>query len=133
MILLTDRPPQPETPPRYFLEDFTPNEALYLRWHFAGNPTEVNAAEWRLDGTAPVNRRLRLGLDDLRHQFEAVSNGAASGSPIAYPVQEGGVVLICALLCVFSQLTAARSSSSSDCLYGLPAAPGNLRHSLTYP
>jgi RND family efflux transporter MFP subunit len=89
MLLLTDRPPQPETPLRYFLEDFTPNEALFVRWHFAGNPTEVNAAEWRLDVTGSVNRRSRLGLDDLRHQFEAVFNGAGSGSPIAYPVKRG--------------------------------------------
>jgi sulfite dehydrogenase len=63
MILLTDRLPQPETPLRCFLEDVTPNEALYVCWHFAGNLTEVNAAEWRLDVTGSVNRRLRLGLD----------------------------------------------------------------------
>jgi hypothetical protein len=73
MILLTDRPPQPKTPLRYFLEDFTPNEAFYVRRHFASNPTEMNAAEWRLDVTGSVNRRLPLGLDDLLHQFEAVS------------------------------------------------------------
>lgn len=73
MILLTDRPPQLETPLRYFLEDFTPNEALFVRWHFAGIPTEVNAAEWRLDVTGSVDRPLQLSLDDLRHRFEAVS------------------------------------------------------------
>jgi cytochrome c553 len=73
MILLTDRPPQLETPLRYFLEDFTPNEALFVRWHFAGIPTEVNGAAWRLDVTGSVNRPLQLSLDDLRHRFETVS------------------------------------------------------------
>jgi sulfite dehydrogenase len=37
-MILTDRPPQPETPLRYFLEDVAPNEAFYLRWHFAPIP-----------------------------------------------------------------------------------------------
>ena len=73
LILLTDRPPQLETPLHYFLEDFTPNEAHFVRWHFAGIPTEVNGAEWRLAVTGSVNRPLQLSLDDLRHRFEAVS------------------------------------------------------------
>lgn len=73
LILLTDRPPQLETPLHYFLEDFTPNEAHFVRWHFAGIPTEVNGAEWRLDVTGSVDRRLQLSIDDLRHRFEAVS------------------------------------------------------------
>jgi DMSO/TMAO reductase YedYZ molybdopterin-dependent catalytic subunit len=49
MILLTDRPPQLETPLHYLREDFTPNDAFFVRWHFAGIPTEVRAAEWRLE------------------------------------------------------------------------------------
>jgi sulfite dehydrogenase len=76
LILLTDRPPQLETPLHYFLEDFTPNEAHFVRWHFAGIPTEVNAAEWRLDVTGSVDRPLQLSIDDLRHRFEAVSLAA---------------------------------------------------------
>jgi len=78
MILLTDRPPLLETPLHYFREDFTPNEALFVRWHFAGIPTEVNTAEWRLDVTGSVNRPLQLSLDDLRHRFEAASLVAVS-------------------------------------------------------
>src|SRR4051794_36721328 len=35
LILLTDRPPNLETPLRFFREDFTPNEAFYVRWHLA--------------------------------------------------------------------------------------------------
>ena len=33
MILLTDRPPQLETPIHYFRQDLTPNEAFFVRWH----------------------------------------------------------------------------------------------------
>jgi sulfite dehydrogenase len=78
MILLTDRPPLLETPMHYFREDFTPNEDLFVRWHFAGIPTEVNTAEWRFDVTGSVNRPLQLSFDDLRHRFEAVSLVAVS-------------------------------------------------------
>src|SRR5437879_8764819 len=41
LILLTDRPPQLETPLHYFRQDFTPNEAFFVRWHVAGIPTHV--------------------------------------------------------------------------------------------
>jgi sulfite dehydrogenase len=78
MILLSDRAPLLETPLHYLREDFTPNETFFVRWHFAGIPTDVNAAEWRLDVTGSVNRALQLSLDDLRHQFEAVSLVAVS-------------------------------------------------------
>jgi len=33
MILLTDRPPQLETPLHYFRQDLTPNKAFFVRWH----------------------------------------------------------------------------------------------------
>jgi sulfite dehydrogenase len=78
MILLTDRPPQLETPLHYFREDFTPNNAFFVRWHFAGIPTEVRAAEWRLEVTGSVNRPLQLSLDDLRRRFEVVSLAAVN-------------------------------------------------------
>src|SRR6266536_664279 len=42
LILRTDRPPQLETPLHYFLEDFTPNEAFYVRWHLEGLPTSID-------------------------------------------------------------------------------------------
>src|SRR5882724_8386240 len=42
LILRTDRPPQLETPLHYFREDFTPNEAFYVRWHLEGIPTSID-------------------------------------------------------------------------------------------
>src|ERR1041385_8263108 len=32
MILLTDRPPNLETPLRYFKEDYTPDDVFFVRW-----------------------------------------------------------------------------------------------------
>jgi sulfite dehydrogenase (cytochrome) subunit A len=78
MILLTDRPPQLETPLHYFREDFTPNDAFFVRWHFAGIPTEVHAAEWRSEVTGSVNRPLQFSLDDLRRRFKVVSLAAVN-------------------------------------------------------
>ena len=39
LILLTDRPPQLETPLSYFQTDLTPNDAFFVRWHLSGIPT----------------------------------------------------------------------------------------------
>ena len=35
LILLTDRPPQLETPVRYFDTDLTPNDVFFVRWHLS--------------------------------------------------------------------------------------------------
>src|SRR4029079_5503411 len=48
MILLTDRPPQLETPLRYFRQDITPNDAFFVRWHESGIPTSVDLRTVRL-------------------------------------------------------------------------------------
>ncbi|WP_238704351.1 hypothetical protein [Pseudomonas sp. RU47] len=36
MILITDRPPQLETPLHFFRQDLTPNSAHFVRWHLSG-------------------------------------------------------------------------------------------------
>src|SRR5438093_6919271 len=73
LILLTDRPPQLETPIRYFRQDLTPNDAFFVRWHFSGVPTLVNPKTFRLSLAGHVNQLLSLSLHDLRTQFEPVS------------------------------------------------------------
>ena len=73
MVLLTDRPPQLETPLHYFRQDFTPNEAFFVRWHVAGIPTRVDTRSFRLTVDGHVQRSLSLSLDDLRRRFEPVS------------------------------------------------------------
>ena len=47
LILLTDRPPQLETPVKYFQQDLTPNDAFFVRWHMAGIPTTIDTAKTR--------------------------------------------------------------------------------------
>lgn len=72
MILLTDRPPQLETPIHYFKQDLTPNEAFFVRWHLADVPTSVDMNTFRLTVKGHVDNELSLTLDDLR-KFDPVS------------------------------------------------------------
>jgi DMSO/TMAO reductase YedYZ molybdopterin-dependent catalytic subunit len=76
MILLTDRPPNFETPLKYFLLDFTPPEVFFVRWHLAGIPSSVDEREFRLYVTGHVNREIALSLQDLKTSFESVSLNA---------------------------------------------------------
>jgi DMSO/TMAO reductase YedYZ molybdopterin-dependent catalytic subunit len=73
MILLTDRPPQLETPLHYFRQDLTPNEAFFVRWHLEGIPTSVDLRTFRLNVSGHVGQPLQLSVDDLRSQFEPIS------------------------------------------------------------
>ena len=73
LILLTDRPPQLETPLRYFRTDLTPNDAFFVRWHLSGIPTTVDLRTFRLEVGGHVKTPLSLSLEDLRSRFEPVS------------------------------------------------------------
>ncbi len=73
LILLTDRPPQLETPLRYFREDLTPNEAFFVRWHLAGIPLSVDSQTFRLQVGGHVEHQLQLSVHELRTQFPEVS------------------------------------------------------------
>ena len=66
MRVVNDRPPCLETPWRYFREDFTPNEAFYVRWHLQAIPTAIELASWRLRIDGAVDRPLDLSMDDLK-------------------------------------------------------------------
>ena len=69
LILLTSRPPQLETPMKYFDRAITPNEAFFVRYHVFPIPLEVDLATWRLRVTGHVDRPLELTLDDLKTKF----------------------------------------------------------------
>jgi len=73
MILLTDRPPQLETPLHYFRQDLTPNEAFFVRWHLEGIPTSVDLRTFRLNVSGHVRQPVQLSVDELRSQFEPIS------------------------------------------------------------
>jgi sulfite dehydrogenase (cytochrome) subunit A len=73
LIMLTDRPPQLETPLQYFRTDLTPNEAFFVRWHNAGIPMSVDTNTFRLTVGGVVQKPLQLSLDDLKKSFEPAS------------------------------------------------------------
>lgn len=73
LILLTDRPPQLETPLQYFFSDLTPNDAFFVRWHLSGIPTSVDLRTFRLEVSGLVQKPLSLSLDELKSKFEPIS------------------------------------------------------------
>ena len=69
MLLLTDRPPNVETPLKYFLQDYTPNKAFFIRWHLSGIPVAINADTFRLRVGGNVTKEVVLSLNDLKTKF----------------------------------------------------------------
>src|SRR2546426_11912673 len=65
LILLTSRPPQLETPMKYFDRAITPNEAFFVRYHVFPIPTRVDLGEWRLRGGGLGDRPPGLPLAGL--------------------------------------------------------------------
>ncbi len=73
LLLLTDRPPNLETPLKYFLEDYTPNKVFFVRWHLAGLPTAVNTDTFRLRVGGNVSKEIALSINDLKTKFTPVT------------------------------------------------------------
>jgi DMSO/TMAO reductase YedYZ molybdopterin-dependent catalytic subunit len=71
LILLTARPPQLETPMKYFDRAITPNDAFFVRYHIFPIPTSVNLVTWRLKVHGRVDRPVELSMDDLKTKFPA--------------------------------------------------------------
>ncbi len=95
LILLTSRPPQLETPLKYFKELITPNDALFVRWHLANIPTSVDVDQWRLKVGGNTEKELQFSLDDLKNKFEkvtytAVIQCAGNGRSFFEPRVAGG-------------------------------------------
>ncbi len=76
MILLTDRPPQLETPLHVFRQDFTPNESFFVRWHLSGILTQIDMDTFRLEVAGEVNTTLKLSMNDLKTKFKPYSIAA---------------------------------------------------------
>jgi sulfite dehydrogenase len=66
LVLHTDRPPNLEMPPVHLLDDLTPNEHMFVRWHLAGIPTTVDLRSFRLTVAGHVERPLSLSYDELQ-------------------------------------------------------------------
>lgn len=69
MILLTDRPPQLETPLHIFRQDITPNEYFFVRWHLSQLVTRIDIDTFRLYVNGAVAKPLALSMEDLRTKF----------------------------------------------------------------
>src|SRR6478752_1673988 len=70
MLLLTDRPPNLETPLKYFLEDYTPNNVFFVRWHLSSIPSKIDIDTFRLRVNGNVIKPLALSLEDLKTKFK---------------------------------------------------------------
>lgn len=73
MLLLTDRPPNLETPLKYFLQDYTPNDVFFVRWHLSGLPENVDIDTFRLRIGGNVNREIALSLEELKTKFTPIT------------------------------------------------------------
>ncbi len=69
MLLLSDRPPNVETPLKYFLKDYTPNDVFFVRWHLSGLPASVDEDTFRLRIAGNVSKQIALSLNDLKTKF----------------------------------------------------------------
>lgn len=67
LILLTNRPPQLETPFSVFNEGIiTPNDAFFVRYHWSGIPTSIDPQAYRLRIGGHVKAPLELSLAELK-------------------------------------------------------------------
>ena len=73
LIKKTYRPPNFETPVEYFRKPITPNNAFFVRYHLAGIPQPIKAADWSLsvDGDA-AGGAAKFTLAQLKKDFKAV-------------------------------------------------------------
>lgn len=78
MIVLTERPPQLETPFSVFNENIiTPNDAFFVRYHLAGIPLDIDPETYTLSVQGKVNTPLKISLQQLKTEFDAVELVAA--------------------------------------------------------
>ncbi len=71
------RPPNFETPVGYFAETFTPNNAFFVRYHLAGIPQALDAAQWKLAiAGESVEKPFELTYENLTSDFEIVELAA---------------------------------------------------------
>jgi sulfite dehydrogenase len=67
--LLSERPYNLETPLKYFMQDITPNDVFFVRWHLPTPPDPVSEDTFRLRINGNVGRTLALSMNDLRTKF----------------------------------------------------------------
>jgi sulfite dehydrogenase len=73
MIMLTDRPPQLETPLSIFQQDITPNDYFFVRWHLSQILTKIDIDTFRLYIGGAVDKPVAISMKDLKTKFPADS------------------------------------------------------------
>ena len=70
MIVLTSRPPQLETPFKYYDQHvITPNDEFFVRYHMAGIPTSIDPNTYKLKVGGNVEKPLEISLSELKKNF----------------------------------------------------------------
>ncbi len=96
LILLSNRPPQLETPFSVFGESvFTPNDAFFVRYHWSEVPTAVNLQTYRLRVSGKVSKPLELSLAEIRQlagsvEIAAVNQCSGNSRGLMRPRVNGG-------------------------------------------
>ncbi|WP_282341259.1 molybdopterin-dependent oxidoreductase [Pseudomonas sp. PS02288] len=73
LIVLTSRPPQLETPFSVFNQGLiTPNDAFFVRYHWAALPTSIDPQAYRLKVGGKVETPLELSLDEIKKLVDPV-------------------------------------------------------------
>ncbi|MGH8765323.1 MAG: molybdopterin-dependent oxidoreductase [Burkholderiales bacterium] len=73
LIKKTYRPPNFETPVEYFRTAITPNKAFFVRYHLAGVPQPIKAADWSLAvGGDAAGSESKFTLAQLKKDFKLV-------------------------------------------------------------
>ncbi|MCC7010131.1 MAG: molybdopterin-dependent oxidoreductase [Acidobacteria bacterium] len=96
LIVLTTRPPQLETPFSVFDEGvLTPNDAFFVRYHWAAIPTSIDERTYRLRVGGAVSTPLELSLEALAAlappvDVVAVNQCSGNGRGLFRPRVNGG-------------------------------------------
>jgi len=97
LIVVTERPPQLETPFEVFDEGVvTPNDAFFVRYHLAGIPTRVDPDAYRINVKGKVSTPLSLSLADLKQmdavEYYAVNQCSGNSRAFFEPRVAGGQI-----------------------------------------
>ncbi|QBC45197.1 molybdopterin-dependent oxidoreductase [Iodobacter fluviatilis] len=105
LLRITTRPVHLETPFSYFDQSLiTPNKAVFVRYHHANHPLNIDENAHILSIKGNVSRPLKLSLEELKKRFNQVSfnvvlqcagNGRALSSPRVPGAQLGNGSMAC--------------------------------------
>lgn len=87
LIKKTYRPPNYETPVSYFTEEFTPNDAFFVRYHLSDIPDAIDPANWKLEIAGPgAATPVAFTLDELKgmEKVEVAAVNQCSGNRRGY-------------------------------------------------